>query len=231
MTTTRDDKWNTKRSKTTRNRCKTTSMRHKMTAKRHKTTKKNCQTATKRHKMTLFQSCSNVGGVWGLFLFSLTPCLASSLSFPFPFPHTLPDLSPLELHRTDSSLLLLSLLQLDLRTVLYFFYRVLLERGRENGESWGWVYAYGNKGGRAEDAEGEKRELQRRMASSSDQAEYWMTVLQVGAEAVLRSSEWYISLHVLSTPLHWSGKTGERQQKQAEQETEVPLEPIKSYQI
>lgn len=62
----------------------------------------------------------------------------------------------------------------------------------------------GDKKKRAEDAEGERRELQRRMTSSSDQAEYWMTMLQVGAEVVLHND---ISLHVLSTLLHWSGKT------------------------
>lgn len=107
--------------------------------------------------------------------------------------------------RCTGSLLLSSLLQLDLCTIspaLYFLYTVLLERGREGGESWGWVYACGRRGEggcRQEDAEGERRELQRQMTSSSDQAEYWMTVLQVGAEAVL-SSEWYIFKGPLNCP-------------------------------
>lgn len=74
----------------------------------------------------------------------------------------------------------------------------------------------------------EGRELQWQMTSSSDQAEYRMTVLQVGAEALfspLRMIYLYMCSHLLCIDLPGPDS------RSRDKASTASVEPIQSYQI
>ncbi len=158
--------------------------------------------------------------------------------FTFP-PHTLPQSFSMwtsEDRQCTGSLLLSSLLQLDLCTIspaLYFLYTVLLERGREGGESWGWVYACGRRGSGV----GGYRGCWGREARIAEADDFFLWPSRILNDSAAGRS-WgctlfrMIYLYMCSQlPCIDLARPDSGSRNKAGRQTEVLLEPIQSYQI
>lgn len=137
----------------------------------------------------------------------LTPCVVCSLP-PFSLSPNPPRLSPWKLQAVHELITILCSatirpLHYQLCT-LFLLYRAAWER-MEGAED---EYVEEDKERREGEKrgewrllrEGERRELQRQMTSSSYQAKCWMTVLQIGAEAKLLTSERYSFTCAFNSP-------------------------------